>query len=52
MIGHGFEVDERVYCCAHCAREAEGISEIQDGFERTSSCTVNRTSWDSSFPLA
>lgn len=28
VIGHGTEVDERVYCCAHCAREAT-VSEIR-----------------------
>jgi hypothetical protein len=23
VIGHGVEVDGRVYCCAHCARQQE-----------------------------
>lgn len=36
VMGHGVEVDRRFYCCAHCARDAEGISEIQDRFERAS----------------
>jgi hypothetical protein len=22
VIGHGTEVDDRIYCCGHCAREA------------------------------
>jgi hypothetical protein len=21
IIGHGVEIDERIYCCAHCAEE-------------------------------
>lgn len=36
VIGHGVEVEERFYCCAHCAREAEGVSEVQDRVESTS----------------
>jgi hypothetical protein len=24
VIGHGVEVQERWYCCAHCAKHAEG----------------------------
>ena len=30
VIGHGTEVDARFFCCAHCAREAAGTSEIRD----------------------
>jgi Rieske Fe-S protein len=30
VIGHGVEVDGRFYCCAHCAREATGTTEIRD----------------------
>ena len=30
VIGHGSEVDERVYCCAHCARAAEESLEPTD----------------------
>lgn len=24
IVGHGVEVQERWYCCAHCAKHAEG----------------------------
>jgi Rieske Fe-S protein len=30
VIGHGHEVDGRFYCCAHCAREAEGSATVAD----------------------
>ena len=30
VIGHGTEVDGRIYCSAHCARPAEGIDSPQD----------------------
>jgi Rieske Fe-S protein len=30
VIGHGHEVDGRFYCCAHCAREAEGSAVVAD----------------------
>lgn len=30
VIGHGTEVDGRFYCCAHCARHAEGTDEPTD----------------------
>jgi hypothetical protein len=30
VIGHGSEVGGRFYCCAHCAREAEGSAQISD----------------------
>ena len=30
VIGHGHEVDGRFYCCAHCAREAEGGAAVAD----------------------
>jgi hypothetical protein len=26
VIGHGVEVDGRVFCCAHCARRASGAA--------------------------
>lgn len=29
IIGHGVEGNEKIYCCAHCARQA-GLSEIED----------------------
>ena len=29
IIGHGVEVGEAIYCCAHCA-EAEGASGVTD----------------------
>jgi hypothetical protein len=29
IIGHGVEVDEVIYCCAHCARQ-HGDTELQD----------------------
>jgi hypothetical protein len=25
VIGHGTELDDRIYCCAHCAREATNL---------------------------
>jgi hypothetical protein len=30
VVGHGSEVDGRVYCCAHCARAAEDFAEPSD----------------------
>lgn len=32
ILGHGAEVDGRMYCCAHCARQAEftGICDSSD----------------------
>jgi len=33
VIGHGVEVDGRFYCCAHCAREAEGTDLPTDRIE-------------------
>ena len=30
VIGHGAEVDGRIFCCAHCAQQATGTSEIHD----------------------
>jgi hypothetical protein len=30
VIGHGVEVDGRVYCCAHCAREGAGSDRVVD----------------------
>ena len=29
ILGHGFEKDERMFCCAHCA-SAEGVREMRD----------------------
>ncbi len=30
VIGHGSEVAGRIYCCAHCARQAEDTDEVVD----------------------
>ena len=30
VVGHGTEVEGRFYCCAHCAREAEGTEAVRD----------------------
>jgi hypothetical protein len=30
VIGHGSQVSGRFYCCAHCAREAEGTDAVID----------------------
>ena len=30
VIGHGVEASGRFYCCAHCARAAEGTDELVD----------------------
>jgi Rieske Fe-S protein len=30
VVGHGTEVSGRFYCCAHCARQAEGTDEPKD----------------------
>lgn len=32
ILGHGVEVDDSVYCCAHCARE-DGKKGIEDRAE-------------------
>jgi len=37
IIGHGSEVDGRIYCCAHCARHAEETNAVRDRVENTSS---------------
>jgi Rieske Fe-S protein len=29
IIGHGHQADGRMFCCAHCAREA-GVEQLQD----------------------
>jgi hypothetical protein len=29
VIGHGVEAEERVFCCARCAKEA-GVTELAD----------------------
>lgn len=29
VIGHGVQDGERIFCCAHCAREM-GVTELQD----------------------
>ena len=29
IIGHGLEAADRIYCCAHCAREA-GVTALVD----------------------
>jgi hypothetical protein len=33
VIGHGVEVDGRFYCCAHCAKHAEGTEAPTDRVE-------------------
>ena len=33
VVGHGVEVDDQFFCCAHCAREATGAAEAQDRVE-------------------
>jgi hypothetical protein len=30
IIGHGTQVDQRLYCCAHCARGAQGEAYVRD----------------------
>jgi Rieske Fe-S protein len=30
VIGHGSEVDGRLFCCAHCARQATAAAGIRD----------------------
>jgi hypothetical protein len=31
ILGHGVEVDESLFCCAHCARKANGgKTDVQD----------------------
>lgn len=30
ILGHGVEVDETIYCCAHCARHDDGDAPVQD----------------------
>jgi Rieske Fe-S protein len=34
VIGHGTEVDGHFFCCAHCARQQAGTTEIQDRDDR------------------
>jgi hypothetical protein len=29
IIGHGVQAGDRIFCCAHCARE-EGVTDLQD----------------------
>ena len=29
IIGHGVQDGDRIFCCAHCARES-GVTELQD----------------------
>lgn len=33
IIGHGVQVQDRIYCCAHCARE-EGAQGVEDHSQR------------------
>lgn len=33
VIGHGVEINGRFFCCAHCARMAEGTTQAQDRVE-------------------
>lgn len=33
VVGHGVEVDGQFYCCAHCARETAGTTEVRDRVE-------------------
>ena len=33
IVGHGTEVDGRIYCCAHCARDAESTDAVVDRVE-------------------
>jgi hypothetical protein len=35
VVGHGTEVDGRVYCCAHCTRAAEDFAEPRDRVDTT-----------------
>jgi len=37
MIGHGVEVDGRMYCCAHCARDVESTTAPTDRVDGSSS---------------
>ena len=30
VVGHGIEVSGRIFCCAHCAREATGTNGARD----------------------
>jgi len=30
IIGHGTQVDERIFCCAHCARHHEDEAYVRD----------------------
>ena len=30
VVGHGVEVNGTMYCCAHCAHEGGGATEIRD----------------------
>ena len=29
VVGHGVEKDDKIYCCAHCAKQ-EGVTEVRD----------------------
>jgi hypothetical protein len=33
VIGHGIEVDGKIFCCAHCARQGSGNAEARDRVE-------------------
>jgi hypothetical protein len=37
VIGHGVEVDGRMYCCAHCARHAEPTTAPTDRVDGSAS---------------
>ena len=30
VIGHGTQVGDRMFCCAHCAQHAAGTDSVQD----------------------
>lgn len=30
VIGHGTQVGDRMFCCAHCAQQAAGTDAVQD----------------------
>lgn len=30
VVGHGAEVDDRFFCCAHCARTETGVTDVRD----------------------
>jgi hypothetical protein len=37
VIGHGVEVDGRMYCCAHCARRSESTTAPTDRVDGSAS---------------